>query len=90
MENKITDAQIEAAWGNANFGEDNNNKQKVINDTLLKIACGYRTGFTAMSICKELGLVTGYGRVLSLSDEGRRYLYDIVSPLLKESEVSNV
>ena len=85
MEDNITDAQIEAAWGNANFGEGNNNKRGVINDALLKIACGYGTGFTSICICRELGLMKKSGD--TLTKLGKRYLYRTFSPVLREKGV---
>ena len=54
-ENLVTDADIDAVWGNANFG--NTPRRKVLDDALFQIAGGYATGHTAMCICQELKLV---------------------------------
>ena len=67
----ITDAQIDAVWGNANFG--NTPKRDVIKDSILKCAAGYHTGHTAKCIVEELGLVT---KKWSLTKKGKDYLYE--------------
>ena len=66
----VTDAQVELAWGSANFGAIQ--PREVIANTLLKCASGYATGRTARAICEELGLVTeGW----QLSQRGKAYLF---------------
>lgn len=75
MEKIITDEQIEAAWGNANFGEVYSSKtgrREIIRNTLLKCACGYETGRTAKIIAQELGLVTVKW---TLTKKGKEYLF---------------
>ena len=69
----IMDEQILAAWGNANFGENTNHRQ-IILDTLLKIAGGYSTSHTALSICRDLGLV-GRGKHVTLTKRGCKVMY---------------
>lgn len=66
----VTDAQVDLAWGNADFG--NISKREVIANTLLKCASGYHTGHTASCIVQELGLVTQNWK---LSQRGKRYLF---------------
>jgi hypothetical protein len=67
----ITDAELDAAWGSANFGSTS--KREVIEDSLRKCLGGYSTGHTAKTICKELGLV--YANKWDLTKKGREYLY---------------
>ena len=70
----ITDEMINNVWGNANFGEElNKNKRNVVDNALLKIACGYSNGYTAHSIIEELGLVNTNKELTKL---GRKYLYE--------------
>jgi hypothetical protein len=84
----ITDAEIEAAWGNANFGEDNNRKRFVVNQTLLKVTCKYGAGFTALQICEELGLLKNIRKTPAFTTKGRDYFYGTVKALMKkEGEV---
>lgn len=74
VEEIITDKQLDHAWGNANFGTAE--KRDIIRFTLLKNACGYGSGSTAIAIVSELGLFTEMG---SLSKKGREYLYEAFS-----------
>ena len=70
----VTIEEVEAVWGNANFGPDlNERKMDVVSGTLLKYACGYSSGFTAFSILHELGLMTERFRMTS---RGRRQLWE--------------
>jgi len=75
-DDKITDGEITEAWGYANFGE-NVDKREIIQETLLQIAGGFSTGHTAMSICKDLDLVTGgsTSRPSNLTKKGKRVMY---------------
>ena len=69
----IPDEEINKVWGNANFGlELNKNKRNVVDNALLKKACGYSNGYTAHCIIRELGLVTDK---LELTELGKKYLY---------------
>lgn len=68
----ITDAEIDAAWGNANFGQIS--KRDLILDTLKKVAQAWNLGHTAMSIVTELGLVEKRNNQIGLSNKGLMYL----------------
>lgn len=67
----VTDPELDAVFGSANFGSTT--KREVIKDSLIKCLGGYRTGHTAKTICKELGLV--YANKWDLTQKGREYLY---------------
>lgn len=69
----ISNELIEKIYANADFGERlNNNKREVVDNALLKFACGYSNGHTAQCIIEELGLVNN-GK---LTKTGRMYLWD--------------
>ena len=71
----ITDAEIERVHANASFGDIP--KREVVDQALLKCACGYHNGATAQQIIIEHGLVKK-GRVRgasALTDFGRKYLH---------------
>lgn len=71
-EDIITDKAIELVWDNANFGEKlNKNKRQVVDNALLKIACGYSNGHTAHCIIEGLGLVNNK----KITKIGKEYLY---------------
>lgn len=74
-EYKISDDDINRAWGNANFG--GRDKRQVILETLLQIAGDFSTGHTAMCICQDLGLLgtKSSGRLPSLTKKGKRVMY---------------
>ena len=73
MKEIITDKQINDVWGNANFGEElNKNKRNVVDNALLKMACGYSNGYTAHCIIEELRLVN---KNKTLTKLGKEYLY---------------
>jgi len=71
----VSDADIDAAWGNANFGQ-NTNKREIIIDTMFKYAQGYSTGSTATNICQELGLIKNYrtGKDVVWTEKGEKYI----------------
>ena len=71
----ITDEQIERVHANANFGSMP--KRQVVDEALLKCACGYHNGYTAQQIVSEHGLIkTGRKTgTTSLTPLGRKYLY---------------
>ena len=77
----VSDAEIEDVWGNANFGK-NANKRIIIADTLLKYASGYSSGYTARSICIELGLLTTRSKSLklNLTAKGKKVMFWTLSP----------
>lgn len=70
----VTLVEVEAVWGNANFGPRlNANKLDVVKYGLLKCASGYYQGHTSRSICTDLGLISkGY----RLTKRGRYCLYE--------------
>lgn len=75
MEEIITNAEINRVHANANFGDTP--KRDVVNQALLKCACGLHNGYTAQQIIAEHGLireVNSYG-TSSLTVRGRRYLW---------------
>ena len=71
----VSDADIEAVWGNANFGS-NTDKREIILDTLFKYARGYSTGSTATNICQDLGLIKNYrtGEDVVWTEKGEEYI----------------
>lgn len=56
---EIADAEIESAWGNANFGKPLTVEQKreFIRCAVMKKAMDYHCGHTITQIMKELGLI---------------------------------
>ena len=68
----LTQKEIDTAWGNANFGPMS--KHHVIRYGLLKVACGYHQGRTAISILQELNLITPE---YELTPRGRMNLYEL-------------
>ncbi len=81
----ITDAELDSAWGYANFGSCP--KREVVKDSLLKCLGGYTTGHTAKSIMKELGLV--YANKWDLTKKGKEYLYlAIIKPEHEQSKTT--
>jgi hypothetical protein len=83
----ITDAEIEATWGNANFGEDNSRKRFVVNQTLLKVACKYGAGFTALQICEELGLLKNVRKTPAFTTKGWDYFYATTKSMMEKEGV---
>lgn len=70
----VSDKEIDAAWGNADFGSQP--KREVIKEALLKYACNYVTGKTSTSILLELELIKADNKYrYSLSKRGQRYLW---------------
>jgi hypothetical protein len=67
----VTDAELDTAWGSANFGSTP--KRDVVKTALLDCLGGYKTGSTATHIMKELGLVSA--NKWGLTKKGREYLY---------------
>lgn len=71
----ITNKEIERVWGNADFGEElNKNKRSVIDNALLKTACGYSNGYNASCILEDLALINNK---MKLTKHGREYLYSV-------------
>jgi len=73
----ISDEAIERVHANANFGDLP--KRFVVNQTVLKFACGYSAGGTATAIVIEHGLAKMYRsnpfKTPMLTALGRRYLW---------------
>ena len=76
-EDIISTQQILKVHGNANFGPRAD--RDVVNEAVLKIACGYSNGSTANTILVEHGLITK--RPMSyrgkLTVKGQRYLWAV-------------
>ncbi len=72
--------EINAVWGNANFGpmEPNEEEHKVniVRLGLLKVASGYYQGYTSRSILKDLKLIT---EDYELTAKGKAALWDLFS-----------
>ncbi|WP_417831667.1 hypothetical protein [Terasakiella sp.] len=77
-EDIITDQEIETVHANANFG-DGMTKREVVNLALLKFACGFGNGYTALQIISEHGLVRENRKrgTTSLLPKGRKYLWSV-------------
>jgi hypothetical protein len=71
VEEIVTDAELEAAFGHSNFGSMP--KRDVIKESLLKCLGGYTTEHTAKFITHELGLI--YANKWDLTQKGKEYLY---------------
>lgn len=70
MAKMVEQSEIDAVWGNANFGDIP--RLDVVKYSVLKCACGYHTGWTARQIVTELGLITkGY----KITERGRYCLW---------------
>lgn len=56
---EITDAEIESAWGNANFGKQLStfHKRDFIRCAVMKKAMDYHCGYTITQIMNTLGLL---------------------------------
>lgn len=52
----LTDEVINAAFGNTNFGRED--FRTILAETVLKRASGYHSGWTATTICMNLGLLS--------------------------------
>lgn len=76
MDKIITDEEIERVHAGANFGPTMT-KRQVVNQALLKCACGYSNGHTAATIIEEHGLIVLARRrgTTALTARGRKYLW---------------
>ena len=74
-EELIPDSEIDRVHAFANFGSTP--KREVVNLTVLKCACGFHSGYTAMQIVTEHGLIKPAKRKGApiLTKLGRRYLW---------------
>ena len=68
----VTEAEIDAAYGNANFGDMS--KIDVVRFGVLKRACGYHQGYTSRQISIDLGLIDG--KTKQLTDRGKFCLWE--------------
>ncbi|GAC1030449.1 hypothetical protein thsps21_12760 [Pseudomonas sp. No.21] len=68
----VSDEDLEAAWGHANFG--GMDRRDVIRFAVLKCASGWHQGHTSQTICRELGLI--YRSRYGLTKKGRLYLWE--------------
>jgi len=69
-EKMVTSEEIDAVWGNSNFGSMS--REDVVKYGLLKCACGYYQGHTSRGILKELGLIT---EKYNVTKRGKHCLY---------------
>ena len=71
----VSHDEMMKCFENTNFGGDS--ERFVIAEAVIQIASGYNTGFTAMVICQELGLVgkRTARREYNLTKKGKKYLY---------------
>lgn len=73
VEDIISDEQCTEVHGKANFGTST--PREVLNGAVLSYALGFTTGYTAMSIVREHGLITKpRGYKANLTDKGKRYV----------------
>ncbi len=70
MKDILTDCEIEAAFVGANFGTRNH--RTLLEQGVLKINAGYRTGHTLACIMQELGLTGKTNQVLK---KGNRFVF---------------
>jgi len=66
----VSDAEIDAAWGGANFG--GMDRRDVVRQGVLKCQAGWHQGHTSMTICQELGLINHKYKVTT---KGRLFLW---------------
>ncbi len=67
----VSDEDLIATFAGTNFGKSE--PREILDSTILQLAGGWSTGHTALSCCRELGLV-GYNSQ-TLTKKGKRYLY---------------
>ena len=79
VEEIVSDEELDAVWGNANFGSCT--KREVLHDTLLKCLGGFATGYTARHIVKDLKLV--HEKRWDLTKKGESYLYLCITAVNK-------
>lgn len=76
LQKLVSDEQLQEAFKGTNFGAARDNRE-IVADTVLKIAGGFGTGYTAICVCQELGLLGPQrkDRSVALTKNGRRYLF---------------
>ena len=67
----VQQTEIDAVWGRANFGSSYS-RMDIVQNGVLKCACGYHQGSTSRQIVTELGLVSPGYRV---TKRGKRCLW---------------
>lgn len=67
----VSDESLHSIFNNTNFGACS--PREIVADTLLKLAGGYSTGYTALTCCRELGLIGK--KTQKLTKAGEKYLY---------------
>lgn len=60
----LTDEVISQAFTGTNFGRDD--LKNILSETVIDAAAGWRCGYTATTICTQLGLLTATGRASAL------------------------
>jgi hypothetical protein len=70
VEALVPDAELDAAWGHANFGDMS--KREVIRLGTLKCLAGWHQGHTSMTLCTELGLIN---KKYEVTAKGKAYLW---------------
>ena len=68
-----SDKDVADCFHGTNFGSIK--PREIIADTLLKTAGGYSTGYTALTICCELKLLTKRQKSYWLTKKGKEYLF---------------
>lgn len=77
----VTDEEIEKAFGQSIYPTNESyTKREILNDNLLKIACGFHTGSTIRYIAQNLGLLDNK---FKFTNKGSYYLYTQYSALNK-------
>jgi hypothetical protein len=70
VEELVTDAELDKAWGHANFG--GMTKREVLRLGTLKCLAGWHQGHTSKTICTELGLINDKYKITA---KGRAYIW---------------
>lgn len=70
VEDLVSDADLDTAWGNANFG--GMSKREVLRLGTLKCLAGWHQGHTSMTICTELGLID---KKYQVTAKGKAYIW---------------
>ena len=71
MMTMISNEEIEEVFANTNFG--NRNHRKLLEQGVLKIQAGYRSGHTLTTIMQKLGLISIKHTILK---KGRKFLFE--------------
>jgi len=63
---------IKQAFTGIFTGIEDDDLPRVLGECLIKITCGYRDSYSAMSVCRELGLLT---QKWNITKKGKQYMY---------------